>query len=65
MLISAGMLFGGYHLILFGVLWAILGPRHPPVMDESESLGPGRVLIAVVALAIFVLSFIPFSPQFF
>ena len=65
MLISGGMLFGGFHLILFGVLWAILGPRHPPVVDESEPLGPGRVLIAILALAIFILSFIPLSPQLF
>lgn len=65
MMISAGMLFGGVHLILFGVLWAVIGPRHPPVVDPSERLGAGRVLVAAAALVIFVLCFIPGSPQVF
>ena len=65
MLISAGMLFGGFHLILFGVIWAMIGPRHPALIDESDRLGPGRILIALSALAIFVLCFIPGSPQLF
>ena len=65
MLISAGMLFGGLHLILFGVVWAIIGPWHPPLRNESERLGPGRVLVALLALAILILCFIPGSLQMF
>jgi membrane-associated protease RseP (regulator of RpoE activity) len=63
LLIAAGLLFGGYHLIVFGVLWAALGPRHPPVLDESVPLGPLRVLVALLALVIFILCFIPQSPR--
>jgi len=62
-LVACGLWFGGFHLILFGVLWAAIGPRHPPVVDETEALGWGRVLVALVALAIFVLCFIPRSPR--
>jgi len=62
-LIASGFLFAGYHLIVFGVLWAALGPRHPPVLDESRSIGIGRVLVALLALVIFVLCFIPQSPR--
>ena len=62
-LIGAGLLFGGVHLIVFAVLWAAIGARHPPLLDESETLGAGRVLVALLALAIFVLCFIPSSPQ--
>jgi len=65
MLISAGMLYGGLHLILFGVVWAIIGPWHPPLRDESERLGAGRVLIALLALTILILCFIPGSLQLF
>jgi membrane-associated protease RseP (regulator of RpoE activity) len=65
MMISAGMVFGGFHLILFGVLWAVIGPRHPPVVDASERLGGGRVVVAAAALVIFALCFIPGSPQLF
>jgi membrane-associated protease RseP (regulator of RpoE activity) len=64
LLIVAGSLFAGYHLIVFGVLWAVLGPRHPPVVDDSAPIGWGRVLVALVALAIFILCFIPQSPRF-
>jgi membrane-associated protease RseP (regulator of RpoE activity) len=62
-LIGAGFLFGGVHLIVFGLLWAAIGARHPPLLDESETLGAGRVLVALLALAIFVLCFIPNSPR--
>ena len=62
-LIAGGFLYGGYHLILFGVLWAAIGPRHPPVVDEGEPLGFARLLVALLALAIFVLCFMPRSPR--
>jgi membrane-associated protease RseP (regulator of RpoE activity) len=38
----------------------IVGPRHPPVMDEYEPLGSGRRAVAVFALAMLVLCFTPF-----
>jgi len=63
LLIAAGFLFAGYHLIVFGVLWAALGPRHPPVLDDSQPIGMVRVLVALLALVIFVLCFIPQSPR--
>jgi len=63
LLIVAGVLFGGVHLVVFGVLWAIIGPRHPPVLDDTEGLGPGRILVALIALAIFILCVIPRSPD--
>jgi len=62
-LIAGGVLFRGYHLILFGVLWAAIGPRHPPVVHEEVTIGLSRVLVALLALVIFVLCFIPRSPR--
>jgi len=44
-------------------LWALvammLGFGHPPVMNPQVPLGRGRVLVSWIALAVFVLSFIP------
>ena len=62
-LIAGGVLFRGYHLILFGVLWAAIGARHPPVVHEEVTIGMSRLLVALLALIIFVLCFIPRSPR--
>jgi membrane-associated protease RseP (regulator of RpoE activity) len=62
LLIVLGLLLQGPHLVLFGLIFAIVGPGHPPVLDERHGLGVGRVLIALLALVIFVLCFIPTTP---
>jgi membrane-associated protease RseP (regulator of RpoE activity) len=41
------------------VLLFLLKVGHPPVI-ETESLGPGRVILAVIALVVFLLCFLPF-----
>jgi membrane-associated protease RseP (regulator of RpoE activity) len=45
--------------IFWAVLMVILGLRHPPVMNWEEPLDPGRKLVGIIAIAIFVLTFIP------
>ncbi len=45
--------------LLWAALVFFLGLRHPPVRDESVPLGPGRRALAVVALLVLVLSFMP------
>jgi len=44
-------------------LWAfiilLLGLRHPRVIDEGNSLSPGRKFVGFLVLLIFILSFIP------
>jgi membrane-associated protease RseP (regulator of RpoE activity) len=46
---------------LYAVLLAvILRVRHPQVMDESEPLDQSRVIVAILTLIVFVLSFLPF-----
>jgi membrane-associated protease RseP (regulator of RpoE activity) len=42
------------------VMLALLGPRHPRVIYESEPLGRGRQFVAVLALGILALCFTPF-----
>jgi hypothetical protein len=41
------------------IMLFLLGPRHPRVIYEHEPLGRGRSLIAVFALAMFILCFTP------
>ena len=46
---------------LYAVLLAIiLRVRHPQVMDEGEPLDRARVIIALLTLVVFLLSFLPF-----
>ncbi len=45
--------------VLIVVMLVVFGPRHPPVMDEAFPLDRTRVVLAVVALAIFILCFTP------
>jgi membrane-associated protease RseP (regulator of RpoE activity) len=41
------------------VMLIVLGPRHPSMVHEDEELGPGRRLLAISAVVIFVLCFTP------
>lgn len=41
------------------VILLVLRDRHPRLLDESEPLGSGRVVLAIVLALIFVLAFIP------
>ncbi len=63
LLVVGGLLIGGYHLVTFGLLFLILGTGHPPLIDEVEGLGARRVTVAVAALVILVLCFIPVAVQ--
>jgi membrane-associated protease RseP (regulator of RpoE activity) len=46
--------------VVYGlILTLMLRVGHPPVIDDSEPLGFGRKLIAIIGLLVFILSFIP------
>ena len=64
-MIVGGYEIKGYHLILFGAVFWLLGPRHPRPIDDLTPLGAGRRAIAVLGLVVFILSFIPQTPQVF
>jgi membrane-associated protease RseP (regulator of RpoE activity) len=49
--------FPSYFVWFLILLW--MRDRHPRLLDESGQLGPGRKLIAILLLLIFLLSFIP------
>lgn len=50
---------GGTVWLVWAVLLVFLGLRHPPVRDESKALSRGQRTVGWLALAIFVLTFIP------
>lgn len=63
LLIAVGAIFGGWHLLIFGIVFGIIGPGHPPPLDETRPPGPGRLVIAGIGLVIFVLCMILRGPD--
>jgi len=47
--------------VLYAVLLLVmLRMRHPQALDESDALGNTRIVLAIITLAVLVLSFLPF-----
>jgi len=44
---------------LLVVMMFMVGPQHPPTLDDDVRLGPGRLMIAGLALIILILCFTP------
>ena len=45
--------------ILMTVMIVLLGPQHPPTLNDDVSLGPGRLAIALFALLMLIVCFTP------
>jgi membrane-associated protease RseP (regulator of RpoE activity) len=56
-LLAGGFVWPGW--FLWSLIVLVMGLRHPPVVDEAEPLDRRRRWLAVAALAIFVLCFMP------
>ncbi|OGF64513.1 MAG: hypothetical protein A2Y62_06675 [Candidatus Fischerbacteria bacterium RBG_13_37_8] len=52
-----------YWLVWVIVGWFI-GLKHPPVMDETEPVGRGRIILAIIAALILIVSFIVIPVEF-
>ena len=57
-LLAAGLLVSWNWLLWWALTRFFVGPRHPPALEEAP-LDPGRRALALAALALFVLTFIP------
>ena len=58
LLALAAALRGGYSWAIFAAIVAgLFGIAHPPVEDDDEPVGTGRLTIALVCLAVFLLCF--------
>ena len=45
--------------VLLVIMVVLLGPRHPPTLDDNDPVNRGRLVIAAVAMLILVLCFTP------
>lgn len=45
--------------LVWGAMILLIGPRHPPPLNDLEPLGTGHKLLAVFGLVVFVLLFMP------
>ncbi|MDP2053655.1 MAG: site-2 protease family protein [Acidobacteriota bacterium] len=45
--------------VLLVIMIALMGPRHPPTLNDDEPLDRGRLVLAGVALAILIVCFTP------
>lgn len=45
--------------VLLLVMWRLVGLGHPPPLNDYEPIGPGRMVLAVVAAIMFIVSFTP------
>jgi membrane-associated protease RseP (regulator of RpoE activity) len=50
--------------VLMVAMLVLFGPRHPPVLNDYEPLGPGRRILAVCALVILIICFTPVPLRF-
>jgi membrane-associated protease RseP (regulator of RpoE activity) len=59
------ILLGALHQawVIWAVVLLLLGERHPTLLDEGSGLGRGRLAVAMAALIIFLLSFMPIPIQ--
>jgi len=57
-LIPLGLLYW-YGWLLWVVVFAFLGMRHPPTIYDETPLGPGRRVLGWLAMAVLLLSFAP------
>jgi membrane-associated protease RseP (regulator of RpoE activity) len=64
-LFACGLWFAGWHLLIFGALFAFLGVAHPRPIDDETPLDSARIAVALLGLIIFILCFIPTTPQVF
>lgn len=68
LLVIALAIYGAFHNMWNWIIWLILltlliRAGHPPVVDEAEPLGWGRILVALIGLIVFILCFMPFPIQ--
>ncbi len=57
-LLAAGLFVSWNWLVWWVLVRFIVGPRHPPPLEE-EPLGAWRSAVAILSLALFVLTFVP------
>lgn len=45
--------------IIWALLALLLGPRHPPPLNDASPVGPGRTIVGIFLLLVFIATFVP------
>lgn len=61
-LIIMGFFWQGWYVWAFLIL--LLGPNHPPPLNDLTPLNPGRKIIALISVALFILCLVPVPIRF-
>jgi membrane-associated protease RseP (regulator of RpoE activity) len=62
--VAVALVYFGPNWILWAILLRVLGRRHPSTLDDDAPVGRGRVWVGLLALAVFVVCFVPDPIQF-
>jgi membrane-associated protease RseP (regulator of RpoE activity) len=62
--VAVALVYFGPNWILWAVLLRVLGRRHPSTLDDEAPVGRARVWVGLLALAVFVVCFVPDPIQF-
>jgi membrane-associated protease RseP (regulator of RpoE activity) len=54
-----GLVYFGPNWLVWALLLRLLGRRHPATLNDGEPIGRARVALAIFALAMFLVSFVP------
>ena len=57
--ITVALIYFGPTWIVWSILVRVLGRDHPPTTCDEEPLGGGRILVGLLAMAIFIVCFVP------
>jgi membrane-associated protease RseP (regulator of RpoE activity) len=57
--VCVALVYFGPNWILWAILVRVLGRRHPSTLDDHTPVGRGRVWVGLLALVVFVVSFVP------
>jgi membrane-associated protease RseP (regulator of RpoE activity) len=59
LLIIAGLLVSSHFLMWAFIVWFVAGSAHPKAQDEAAPIGPGRVVLGMIALAVLLAIVLP------
>ncbi len=45
--------------IIWAMLGLLFGPRHPPPLNDASRLGPGRTILGILLIIVWVVTFVP------
>jgi membrane-associated protease RseP (regulator of RpoE activity) len=57
--ICVALVYFGPNWLVWSILLLVLGRRHPHTMNDSATVGDGRIVVGLIGLLVFIVSFVP------